>query len=181
MLSVSFLRAALEAKLISSDSSARELRGLLADQYRWWSVKVDHFTSKEHFLKYAARYVRRPPIAQYRIQSITDTTVQFRCKFKRDGKKTWIDLTCSLEKFVDLLGEQVPDRYQHAIRRFGLLAPRAKAVTSAAVFALLDQTRRPSPRRLSWAFSIQRDFGIDPLRDSQGRAMRWAGRLSARR
>ena len=175
---ISFLRAARQAKLVSSELSDRELRVLFADQYRWWSVKVDHFTSKEHFLKYAGRYVRRPPIAQYRIQSITDAKVQFRCKFKQNGKRRWISLTCSLEEFVHLLAEQVPDRYQHAVRRFGLLSPRASALTSAALFTLLGQQKRPRPRRLGWAFAIQRDFGVDPLRDSQGHQMHWVGRLS---
>ena len=44
---ISFLTAALLAKLLSSVLSDRELWVLLADQYRWWSVKVDHFTSKD--------------------------------------------------------------------------------------------------------------------------------------
>ena len=35
--------------------------------------------------------------------------------------------------FVALLGEHVPDRYRHAVRYFGLLAPRSKRRTATAI------------------------------------------------
>ena len=75
---VSYLRAALEAKVLTSDLSPQRLRTRLKNQYeRWWSIDVDHFESKKHFLRYAGRYVRRPPIAQYRLVKITDREVRF--------------------------------------------------------------------------------------------------------
>ena len=39
---------------------------------RPWNVHVKRFSSKWHFLRYAARYLRRPPIAERRIISITE-------------------------------------------------------------------------------------------------------------
>jgi hypothetical protein len=84
----------------------------------------------------------------------------------------------SIEEFVAVLAEHVPDRYRHGMRYFGLLAPRRKDRTSAALFALLGQEKRSRPPRLSWANSLRRHFGVDPLVDSQGRAMHWIGRLS---
>lgn len=45
-----------------------------------------------------------------------------------------------IEDFVDALAAHVPDRYRHAMRRFGLLAPRT---TSAALFLLLGQSSAP--------------------------------------
>jgi len=83
----------------------------------------------------------------------------------------------SNEEFVAILKEQVPDRGRHAMRYFGLLAPRSKAGTWAAVFILLSQKRRPHPRRLSWRWLQRKTFGIDPLLDSFGQTMRWVGRL----
>jgi hypothetical protein len=71
----------------------------------------------------------------------------------------------------------VPDRYRHAIRHFGLLAPRTKGRTSAAVFALLGQQRRRPPHRLSWANSLKKHFGVDPLVDGAGQPMHWVRRL----
>jgi len=176
---VAFLREALNARVLSSDLSSRDLRTLIADQYRWWSVHIDEFTSKEHFLRYAGRYVRRSPIAQHRIVLITEREVHFRCKQKKDGKKWWVTVRCSISEFIAMLAEHVPDRYRHGVRRFGLLAPRTQARTSAALVTILKQQKRPRPRRLSWAFSIRRDFGVDPLTDSKGRPMRWVGRLNA--
>lgn len=44
---------------------------------RWWSTDVDFFASKGHFLRYAGRYVRRPPVAQYRFLSLDSEEVTF--------------------------------------------------------------------------------------------------------
>ena len=57
-------------------------------------------------------------------------------------------------------------------------APRRKGQTSAALFALLRQEKRPRPPRLSWANSLRKHFGVDPLVDSGGHTMHWIGQLS---
>jgi hypothetical protein len=176
---IAYLRTALEAKVLTSDLSPQKLRTRLKKQYeRWWSIDIDHFASKEHFLRYAGRYVRRPPIAQYRFLKITDREVRFWTKDKIQKRR--VNISCTPEEFVATLAEHVPDRYRHAIRYFGLLAPGSKARTSAAVFALLGQQKRSRPRRLGWAFSLRRDFGVDPLIDRRGQPMRWVGRLKPR-
>ena len=177
---ITYLREALRAKALTSNLSAKELSIALTTQYeRWWSIDIDHFESKKHFLRYAGRYVRRPPIAHYRFEKITDREVQFWTKDKI--RKRRVKIRYSLDEFVATLAQHVPDRYRHAIRHFGLLAPGSKARTSAALFALLGQQRRPRPRRLSWAYSLRRDFGVDPLIDRGGQPMHWVGRLSPRR
>jgi hypothetical protein len=176
---ITYLTAALKAGVLKSDVSPRNLLIRLNKQNkRWWSIHIDNFTSKGHFLRYAGRYVRRPPIAQYRFVEITDREVRFSAKDKI-GKRR-VQISVSPQEFVAMLAEHVPDRYQHAIRYFGLLSPRSKAQTSAAIFALLGQRKRSRPRRLSWAFSLRRDFGVDPLIDRRGQPMRWVGRLKPR-
>lgn len=171
-----YLQAALEANLIDSDLGRDKLRALLKSQAeRWWSIDVSHFKSKEQFLRYAGRYIRRPPIAQHRFENISDGRVEFWRKDLKQKKR--VLTTYSTEEFVELLADQVPDRYRHAVRYYGLLAPRSKAQTSVALFAELGQTRRAPPRRLSWADSIWKHFGIHPLVDRNGRPMRWDGRL----
>lgn len=176
---VTYLRQALKAKVLASDLDRAALKLLFTTQYeRWWSTRVDHFKSKEHFLRYAGRYARRP-IAQRRFLNITDKEVLFWTKDLRE--KRIVKTRYSIAEFVSLLAEHVPERYQHAMRYFGLLAPRAKGRTSAAIFLLLGQKRRPRPRRWSWAFSIRMHFGVDPLRDSSGRPMHWIGRLGPER
>jgi hypothetical protein len=176
---ITYLRAALDANVLASNLSPTTLSACLKKQYeRWWSIYVDAFASKTHFLRYAGRYVRRPPIAQYRFVKITDQEVRFWTKHK--VLKRRVNISYTPEEFVATLAEHVPDRYQHGIRHFGLAAPRSNARTSAAVFALLRQQKRPSPRRLGWAFLMKRDFGKDPTIDRLGQPMRWAGRLKPR-
>jgi len=92
-------------------------------------------------------------------------------------QKSVVKTQYTLAGFAVYLAEHIPDRYQHAIRYFGLLSPRSKAQTSSALFLLLKQQKRPRPRRLRWADAIHRDFGVHPLTDRNGQRMRWAGRL----
>jgi hypothetical protein len=87
-------------------------------------------TASEQFLRYAGRYIRRPPIAQPRIVKIADGEVHF---MRKDLKlKKWVMSFYSLKDFVLTLADHVPDRYCHGIRYFGLLAPSAKGRTALA-------------------------------------------------
>ena len=172
-----YLREALKAKVLKSDLGARELKSTLTTQYeRWWNIKLTGLMSKEHFLGYAGRYIRHPPIAQHRFVKVSDREVQF---LRKDLKlKRQVLTRYSIEEFVAILADHVPDRYKHGMRYFGLLAPRRKGRTSAALFVLLGQKKHPRPQRLSWANSLRKYFGVDPLVDSDGRSMQWIGRLS---
>jgi len=175
---ITYLREALKVKALTSNLSPDKLRSVLVDQYRWWSINIDHFASKKHFLRYAGRYARRPPIAQRRFVKITDREIQFWFEDKEQHRR--VNVSCTPEEFVALLADHIPDSYQHAIRYYGLLSPGSKARTSAAVFLLVGQQKRRRPRRLGWAFSLRRDFGIDPLLDRCGQPMRWLCRLTPR-
>jgi hypothetical protein len=162
--------------VLASDCTTKDLRVKLTAQYeRWWNIDLAHFQSKGQFLRYVSRYVRRPPIAQRRFLKITDLEVEFWTKDLR--KKRTVITRYSKDEFVALLAEHVPDHYQHAIRHFGLLAPRSRSRTMAAVFALLGQEKRPRPKRLSWRDSLRKFFNVDPLIDSAGQLMHWRGRI----
>jgi hypothetical protein len=172
---ITYLRAALKKGLLASEASPEEIRVMLETQYeRWWNVYVDPIRSKWHFLRYVARYVRRPPIAQHRFTKITDREVEFLTKDLKE--KRVVTTHYLIEEFTDALAAHVPDRYKHAMRRFGLLAPRTQRATSAALFLLLGQKKRPHPLRLGWRNSLRKYFGVDPLVDSRGRSMHWIGR-----
>jgi Putative transposase/Transposase zinc-binding domain len=174
---VALLRAALRADQFRTTTLAVEqTEALLAKQEsRWWNIKIQSFKSKEHFLRYAGRYVRRPPIAQHRITCIGKRTVTFWYKDKKLHHRVY--LQCPLEEFVDRWALHILEPYQHAVRFFGLFAPIPLGQTSAAVFAILrqKQKQRPKPRR--WADSLMRDFGRDPLLDSTGERMKWLRRI----
>ena len=83
------LRLALKAGVLKSDRSIQEFRDLLSGAYqserhRSWVIFVDGIVSKAHFLRYAARYVRRPPIATWRLLNVTNEEVEFVAKKNED-------------------------------------------------------------------------------------------------
>jgi len=172
---VRLLRAALSAGLLKTELTTDRVQTILEEQEkRWWSIKIRSFRSKAHFLFYAGRYLRRPPIAQRRISYIGKGRVIFWFIDKKLRRR--VDVHCSAEEFIDYWSQHIPDRYQHAVRNFGLFAPRTVNGTSAALFLVLGQKRRPRPKPLPWAISIKRSFGWDPLLDSQGKQMTWVRR-----
>ncbi|MBZ5722961.1 MAG: transposase [Acidobacteriia bacterium] len=174
---IKLVRTALRAGLLHTELTADQMEAMLVQQgNRWWSIHIQSLGSKERFLRYAGRYVRRPPIAQRRIICIGERSVTYCTKDKRLGHR--ITVQCSPEEFIDRWAQHIPERYQHAVRCFGLLAPRALRQTSAAIFAILRQKRRPRPKPLRWAEAIKRDFGKDPLLDSSGKKMTWVRRIA---
>ena len=159
---ITLLREAARAGVLDTDMSRGALLQLLTAQYeRWWNIDVKRFKSKKQFLGYAGRYARRPPIAQHRFRTISRQEIRFVTKDTRT--KRTVETTYTPAEFLATLADHVPDRYRHNVRYFGLLAPRVKCQTHDAVFALLGQERLGKPRRLWWAASLQKSFGVDPL------------------
>jgi Putative transposase/Transposase zinc-binding domain len=147
---IAYLWVVLRARAPRSAVGTGQLRRSLEEQNkREWIIYISPFMSKAKFLRYAGRYIRRSPIPLSHIVKVTDREVRFVAKDTRAKRK--VELLWPKEMFVATLGEHVPDRYRHAMRYFGLLAPRSKRRTAAALFALLKQKRRPRPARLSWA------------------------------
>ena len=173
---INLLRSASRAGVLHAAMAEDEILTMLSlQEKRWWNVKIQSLESREHFFKYAGRYLRRPPIAQRRITSITDRSITFWSKNKKLGVR--VEVQCSPEEFIDRWAQHIRDRYQHSVRYFGLLAPRTVSQTSAGIFAMLGQKQNPGPD-LSWAFSIERTFGKNPLVDQTGERMQWVRRVA---
>jgi len=174
---IRLLRASLRNGLLCTDLSPEQTKIILTQQEnRWWSVKIQSLGSKQQFLQYAGRYARRPPIAQRRITYIDRTTVKFWANDKRLHRRMFFQLTA--QEFLRAWMQHIPDRYEHAVRSFGLFSPRMISNSSAAVLDIFGQRPRRRPKRLSWSYSIKRDFGWDPLLDRRGNRMRWARRIA---
>jgi hypothetical protein len=174
---IALLRAVLRAGQLRTEMIVGQTEEMLSEQEkRWWSVNIQSFEDKWHFLQYAGRYVRRPPIAQRRITWIGHRTVRFWYKDKKLHRRVYVQ--CSLEEFIDRWAQHIPECYQHTVRSFGLFAPCALSQTSAAIFAILGQERKPRPKPRRWADSLKRDFGRDPLLDHTGARMKWSRRLT---
>jgi hypothetical protein len=90
------------------------------------------------FVRYAARYVRRPPIASWRLLKVTNREVEFVAKDTKAKRLVWT--RCQLTEFVRLLAQHVPDNHRKMIRYFGLWAPSAKGQTYDALLLLLGET-----------------------------------------
>lgn len=172
-----YLTMALNVGQLAAHLPQPELTKLFEEHRdRWWSAKIDYFNSKNAFLRYISRYLRRPPLAEYRlISSDNNQEIRFLTKDKKLGQR--VVTTCTTREFIARLADQVPDRYRHGVRYFGLLAPQSIGRSYEVFLALLGQRRQPRPRRIRWAASIRQTFGQDPLLDSNGQRMHWAGRV----
>jgi hypothetical protein len=171
------LGRALKADVLKSDLGSEEVGRLLSivqARHPRWIIFLDRIASKAHFLRYAARYVRRPPIANWRLLRVSGQHIDFLAKDTRAGGM--VRARSRLPDFVRLLAPHVPDLYRHAIRYFGLLAPKAKGHKWAGLFLALSQDMKTPPLRLSWRDSMVRFFGVDPLIDSRGHEMHWVRR-----
>jgi len=142
---ITYLRRALQAGILKTDLRAWELKEVLRIQYeRKWHVNLQQRIPKSHFLGYAARYLRRPPIAKRRFQEFVGSDVRF---WTEDTKTKELVLdTLPKSDLVDRLADHTPDKYQNAVRYYGLLAPRSRNRALGLVFALLGKMRRPRPR-----------------------------------
>jgi len=174
---IRLIRSAYRTGRLRTELGLEELEAMLTrSAARWWSVKIQSFKSREHFLRYAGRYVRRPPIAQRRITRIGNRNVTFWAKDKK--LRRLVNVQHSLEEFVSFWIQHLPKRYHHTMRYFGLFAPRAVSQTTWAIFAAIGQARRSRPKRLRWAACIKIDFGQDTLLDRKGHRMHWVRRLA---
>jgi len=141
-----------------------------------WKVIIYENRGKRQILGYVARYLRRPPMADYRIQGWDKDNVRFLWRDKKSRGAVREEII-SIHLFILRFINQIPDKGMHSVRYFGLLTPHARECRYEAFLRLLP-TPRPQPvRRLRWASSILKVFGRDPLVDSAGNRMTRTGHL----
>ena len=173
---IDYLRFALKNHQIKGAFSQAELEELFDSNYDvWWKAQIDYLWSKRRFIDYISRYLLRPPLAQHKLRPSDDNSIAFETYDKKMQETVIVEM--SAHEFISRLSSQVPDRYRHAVRHFGLLAPRARCGLYEVFFKLLGQMKRARPRRLGWAERIWMTFRRDPLLDSQGQRMYWSDRL----
>lgn len=69
----SYLEKAHRSGLLDPESFPTEFRDAIRRQTRRvWNIHVTPVMSKQHFLGYAGRYIRRPPISQRRILNVSE-------------------------------------------------------------------------------------------------------------
>jgi len=172
---LAYLDAAIQANTLKSERSADELALVLhAESKRDWNIFVSRKVHKEIVIDHIGRYIRRPPIAQYRFTRLNEKEVQYLAKDTRN--KCLTPVRYRNQEFLALLMPHVADRYCNSMRYFGLLAPRSKNLISV-VFDLLNQKERPTPARLPWETSLRRTFGVNPLIGQDGSVLRRVGSI----
>jgi hypothetical protein len=145
-------------------------RGLL------WHLEEHACTNKHELLAYVARYIGRPPIANSRILEFDAHHVRFRYRDKLDDDRAH-EATIPTQEFIDRLIEHIREPYQHGVRYFGLLSPRAKFIRYAAYLRLQGEPWQDPVPPLRWADARYLSFGLDPLVDKWGNPMIWSHRL----
>ncbi len=183
------LRSAAMEGWLNSDLAEDDLLRTLTEEAatRWVSLAKDLEDGKQ-YLRYMGRYLRRSPITNNRLLPSPDGYVVFKFwrklpwysarlpedvetrygKFKRPETARH-----PTSEFFQLLADQIPDRYGHGVRYFGLLAPRSTA-RYRIFLQLLGKTVRS--RRVGgqhWLFWRMKRFGINPLLDTEGKRMKW--------
>ena len=83
------------------------------------------FDGAESVIKYLGKYTHRIAISNYRIKSMTDSTVTFTAKdYKNQGQ--WKEVTITGEEFMRRFLMHVPPKRFVRIRHYGLLSSRNK-------------------------------------------------------
>ena len=83
------------------------------------------FDGAESVIKYLGKYTHRIAISNYRIKSMTDSTVTFTAKdYKNQGQ--WKEVTITGEEFIRRFLMHVPPKRFVRIRHYGLLSSRNK-------------------------------------------------------
>ena len=124
-----------------------------------------HFTkpnqNPRHTVNYLGRYLKRPPLAQSRLQHYDGQRVIFEYLNHTTGQHQ--TRTDSATAFIARFVQHIPDKGFRMIRYYGVLANRVRSALLPKVYALLEQST-PSPLTIRWSTLQQRSFGLDPLR-----------------
>jgi hypothetical protein len=162
---------------LRSDLSQKQLLTNIDYERRiLWKIPEHGCTDKHDLLAYVARYIGRPPIANSRILEFDAHHVRFRYRDKKDDDRTH-EATIPTQEFLDRLIEHIREPYQHGVRYYSLLAPRAKSTRYPAFLRLLGQPEPGPVHPLRWADGLYLSFGVNPLVDRRGNPMTWSHSL----
>ncbi len=143
-----------------------------------WHIEEHGCTSRHDLLAYVARYIGRPPIANSRILKFDADHVRFLYRDKLDDDRIH-EVTIPTWEFFDRLITHIREPYQHGVRYYGLLSPRAKCIRYRAFWRLLGQPEPGPVHPLCWAEGLHLSFGVSPRVDRWGNPMTCSRSLPA--
>lgn len=137
----------------------------LSVQYaRWWNVSCQ-LPDKSHKrnTEYFSRYVKRPAIANSRLQHYNGSNIFFR--YYNHKSKQHETKKMSAFEFIRAVIQHIPDKGFRLIRYYGFLANRLRGVYLPLIRQLLNLAEPIITHgQSSYANLLQASFNFDPLK-----------------
>lgn len=112
-------------------------------------------------VNYLGRYIKRPAIAESKLKHYSDNTIAFQ--YLDHKTKTYRRLTLSIEQFIALFIQHIPDLNFKMIRYYGFLSNRTRGALLPIVYTLIGQEKNEHSKLPTYAELIQKNFGFNPL------------------
>lgn len=112
-------------------------------------------------VNYLARYTKRPPIAESKLRHYDGNEVTF--SYLDHKTKTYKKLTRSIEEFIGLFVQHIPDEGFRMIRYYGFLSNRLRGTLLPIIHKLLGQQNKYNLTQPTYASLIEKSFGFNPL------------------
>ena len=136
---------------------------MLDDNYqKKWNVhasKADSDHKKN--INYFARYLKRPPLADTRIEKYDSEYVTFNFFDHHEKKHTRKTLT--VHEFIAHVIQHIPDKHFKLIRYYGIFANRIRGTMLPIVRRMLNLKEPKTKNNTSYQSMIINEFHVDPL------------------
>jgi len=115
-----------------------------------------------HTVWYIWRYSRRPVISEAKILEYSKNKKTIKFEYKDHKQNAIIKYTLSVFDFIKLLIQHIPERYNHQIRHYWLVANRVSAFFKNILNKLFWKAKKMLTA-LTWRFRKYKYTGKDPL------------------
>lgn len=130
-------------------------------EIKWYVYLQKPSDDHKRNIEYLGRYIKRPPLAEARIEKYDGKEVTF--KFHDHYNNTIERITMSVFQFIGRLIMHIPDRHFRMIRYYGFLSNRTRGKLLPVVYKAINQITPKKIKKLSWRLMIWMNFKKDPL------------------
>ncbi|QGP57139.1 Putative transposase (plasmid) [Piscirickettsia salmonis] len=137
-------------------------RFLNREYQKFWKV---HFAqpkeNHQHNVDYLGRYIKRPALANARMEHYDGNVVIFRYldhKTKQQKMKKQ-----SIDDFIDRLTQHIPDKFFKMIRYYGFLSYRTRTIILPKIYDLVGQTIE-AYNQVTFVSLMKSNFNYNPLK-----------------
>ena len=128
-----------------------------------WNVHAaEPSDNHEKDINYLARYLKRPPMADTRIERYEDNLVTFNFLDHHTGKHS--TKTFDVPTFIGKIIQHIPDKHFKLVRYYGWLSNRTRGVMIPLVNKALKLREKIPQIPISFQSMLLSEFGRDPLK-----------------